>query len=132
MDLAGGVRLTYKIDFSKTEQLYADQSSALMQAKKTAQDIILKNIDKRISALGVSDYNAFVQKLQDGEYLVVEIGGVQDMEAAKKLIGKTVELEFKVPNDEQKASDEVKAARQSLAENLFATVTKAPATMKDA
>lgn len=91
----------------------------------------MKNIDKRISTLGVSDYNAYIQKLQDGEYVIVEIGGVQDMEAAKKLIGKTVELEFKVPNEDNSASDEVKVARQKLAESLFSSVVKQPETMKD-
>jgi len=45
-----------------------------MSVKKTAQDIILQNIDKRISTLGVSDYNAYIQKLSDGEYIVIEIG----------------------------------------------------------
>ena len=102
-----------------------------MQVKKTAQDIILKNIDKRISTLGVSDYNAYVQKLSDGEYVIVEIWWVQDLEAAKKLIGKTVELEFKVPNESETQDPKVYAERQKLAEGIFADVVKNPDSMKD-
>ena len=34
--------------------------------------------------------------MNDGDYVVVEIGGVQDLSQAKEIIGKTVELEFKV------------------------------------
>lgn len=131
LDLAWGVRLTYKIDFSKYEQLYSKDESQLMQVKKTAQDIILQNIDKRISTLGVSDYNAYVQKLSDGEYLVVEIWGIQDLNAAKNLIGKTVELEFKVPNENTTKDPVVLAERQKLAEDVFTSVTKDSAVMKD-
>lgn len=131
LDLAGWVRLTYKIDFSKYEQLYSKDETQLMQVKKTAQDIILQNIDKRISTLWVSDYNAYVQKLTDGEYLVVEIWGIQDLEAAKGLIGKTVELEFKVPNENTDKDPAMVAERQKLAEEIFAGVSKNPDSMKD-
>jgi len=37
------------------------------------EDIILKNIDGRISKLGVSDYKAYVQSLDDQQQIVVEI-----------------------------------------------------------
>lgn len=89
--------MTYKIDFSKYEEAYKNEAE-LLQVKKTAQNIILKNIDNRISKLGVSDYSAYVQKLTDGEYLIVEIGGLSDIDEAKSIIGKTVELEFKLAN----------------------------------
>jgi uncharacterized short protein YbdD (DUF466 family) len=48
----------------------AAQFSAL---KKTIEDIIMKNIDSRISKLGVSDYKAYVQNMDDQHYIVVEI-----------------------------------------------------------
>ena len=66
--------MTYKIDFSKYQETYANDSAQLLKVKKIAQDVILKNIDDRISKLGVSDYNAYVQRYSDGEYVVVEIG----------------------------------------------------------
>ena len=34
----------------------------------------------------MSDYNSYIQTLSDGEYLVVEIGGVSDLEEAKEII----------------------------------------------
>lgn len=131
LDLAGWVRLTYKIDFSKYEETYANNASQLTQVKKIAQDVILKNIDQRISKLWVSDYNAFVQKYSDWEYIVVEIGWVQDIEAAKNLIGKTVELEFKVPNESKENDPVVYAERQKIAESIFSEVIKNPSIMKD-
>ncbi|MEI7478495.1 MAG: hypothetical protein WCJ81_08775 [bacterium] len=123
--------MTYKIDFSKYEQTYANNPSQLLQVKKMAQDIILKNIDKRISTLGVSDYNAYVQKLTDGDYVNVEIGGVQDVDAAKKLIGKTVELEFKVPTDSQNPDATARATREDLAKEIYTAVKKDPTTMQE-
>ena len=131
LDLAGWVRLTYKIDFSKYEETYANDPSQLAQVKKIAQDVILKNIDQRISKLWVSDYNAFVQKYSDWEYIVVEIGWVQDIEAAKNLIGKTVELEFKVPNQSTEDDPAVYAERQKIAESIFSEVIKNPSSMQD-
>lgn len=125
LDIAGGVRLTYKIDFSKYEQAYTD-SAELLQVKKTAQDIILKNIDARISKLGVSDYSAYIQKLTDGEYLIVEIGGLNDIDQAKALIGKTVELEFKLANDQNQGDATLYAERQKVAEKMLLDVSTHP------
>lgn len=130
LDLAGWVRLTYKMDFSKYEEIYANDTTQLEYVKRTAQDIFLKNIDKRISTLGVSDYNAYIQQLSDGEYLVVEIGGIQDLEAAKALIGKTVELEFKIPNENTEKDPDAVAARKQWAEEIFATIRKEPSRME--
>jgi len=41
--------------------------------KQGVEDIILKNIDRRISALGVSDYRSFIQEMNDEHYVIVEI-----------------------------------------------------------
>jgi preprotein translocase subunit SecD len=59
----------------------------------------LRNIDGRISRLGVSDYRSYTQQLNNETQLVVEIGGVVDLDQAKEIIGRTVELEFKLPNE---------------------------------
>jgi preprotein translocase subunit SecD len=81
------------------------------------EKIILKNIDNRISALGVSDYKAYVQNMDNQPYIVVEIGGVADLDQAKEIIGKTVELEFRLPNEvEPTVAD--KAKRKELAYSL--------------
>ncbi|MEY3197574.1 MAG: bifunctional preprotein translocase subunit SecD/SecF [Candidatus Parcubacteria bacterium] len=72
MDVAGGVKLTYKIDFNKYKEAYPNPSE-YQSITKDIKTVILKNIDNRISKLGVSDYNSYVQTLQDGEYLVIEI-----------------------------------------------------------
>ena len=72
----------------------------------------------------MSDYNSYIQSLDDGEYIVVEIGGVSDLDQAKEIIGKTVELEFKTQYEGD--GSDVRAARQQIAEDLLKQVSANP------
>ena len=123
MDIAGGIRLTYKIDLSKYQEAYGD-GAQFAQVTQSVKDIILTNIDNRISKLGVSDYNSYIQSLSDGEYIVIEIGGVSDIDQAKEIIGKTVELEFKTQYEGD--GSDVRVSRQTLAENMLKETSVAP------
>jgi preprotein translocase subunit SecD len=93
------------------------------------ETIIMKNIDGRISKLGVSDYKAYVQNLDDQHYIVVEIGGIADLDQAKEIIGKTLELEFKLENPVQPTAKTI-AARKALATQILAQIKKDPETMQ--
>lgn len=117
LDVSGGTRLVYKIGYEKYEQIYSDVVE-LNAVKKHIEEIIGKNIDKRISKLGVSDYKAYVQRLDEQNYIVVEIGGIADLDQAKEIIGKTVELEFKLENKEPTTSATI-AARKATAQKLL-------------
>ncbi len=117
LDVSGGTRLVYKIGYEKYEQIYSDVVE-LNAVKKHIEEIIIKNIDKRISKLGVSDYKAYVQRLDEQNYVVVEIGGIADLDQAKEIIGKTVELEFKLENKEPVTSATI-AARKATAQKLL-------------
>lgn len=129
MDVAGWVKLTYKVDFSKYDQIYTNPTER-DTAKKQAVAIILKNIDKRISALGVSDYSARQQRIENDIFLVVEIGGVYSVDAAKEIIWKTVELEFKVPADKNNLW-KLEEERANIKNELFANIKKAPNKLKE-
>ena len=118
LDVSGGTRLMYRIAYDTYEQTYSGNTQALNDIKATVENIILKNIDGRISKLWVSDYKSYTQQLDNETQIVVEIGWVADLDQAKELIGKTVELEFKLPN-ESEWSDEEKNERISMAQNLY-------------
>ena len=118
LDIYGGTRLIYRISYDNYEQTYSGNSQALDEIKRTVENIILKNIDGRISQLWVSDYKSFTQKLDNETQIVVEIWWVADLDQAKELIGKTVELEFKLPN-ENEWTEEEKAERIAIAQNLY-------------
>ncbi len=129
MDVAGGVRLTYKIDLSKYAEAYPNIQE-YNSVTRNAKNIILHNIDNRISTLGVSDYSSYIQSLSDGEYLVIEIGGVSDLDEAKGIIGKTVELEFKTQFKGDEA--EARTTRQVVAEELLKKAVENPILMASA
>jgi len=128
MDIAGWVKLSYKVDFSKYDQLYQNAIER-EAAKKRAIDIILKNIDKRVSTLWVSDYIARQQIIDGDTFIVVEIGGVSSLEFAKEIIGKTVELEFKVPSDVSDNTTDLVSQRATMTKSLFAQIKKDPTAL---
>ena len=132
IDIAGGVELTYQIDFSKYKEAYntdVEYSTAVQNAK----NIIKTNITKRVNGMGVGDAEVKLLKVGEKEYIVVKVWvkdwGDADVEAAKATIGKTVELEFKLPNEAQATPEEL-AARQITAEEVLATVIADPSIMK--
>lgn len=113
LDVAGGTRLVYTIDYSQYKEVYTD-AAQFQQVKKNIETIIKKNVDSRIDKLGVSEYNAYYQTAWDAYYLVVEIGGISDLDQAKNTIGKTLELEFKLPSGEEPNAQMI-AERKELA-----------------
>lgn len=118
LDVSGGTRLMYRIAYDTYEQTYSGNTQELNNIKSTVENIIVKNIDGRISKLWVSDYKSYTQQLDNETQIVVEIWWVADLDQAKELIGKTVELEFKLPNDSE-WSEEEKAERKTIAQNLY-------------
>lgn len=128
LDVSWGTKLVYRISYDKYEQIYTDKVE-LAALKKHIENIILKNIDKRISKLGVSDYKAYVQTLDNTNYIVVEIWWVADLDQAKGIIWKTVELEFKLQNKE-KPTKEFVAIRKKMAEWYYADLVEDPDLIK--
>ncbi len=117
LDVSWGTKLIYKISYDKYDAIY--EWTQLESAKKQVEEVILKNIDNRISGLGVSDYSSYIQILDEERYIVVEIWGINDLEEAKNIIGKTVELEFKLPNEDIWLPEEIQR-RKEFANNILA------------
>ncbi len=72
LDISGGTKLVYKIDYTQYKDLYPNELDFL-EAKQLIEDVIIKNIDGRISKLGVSDYKSYIQSMEDETQVVVEI-----------------------------------------------------------
>lgn len=85
LDLQGGSQLDYKIDLRKVPE--ADRASIVEGVKNV--------INRRVNSLGVSEPNIYTSSIGDEEHLVVELAGVKDLNEAKKVVGKTIQLEFK-------------------------------------
>lgn len=85
LDLQGGSQLDYKIDLQKVPP--ADQKSIV--------DGVMNVINGRVNSLGVSEPNIYLSSVGDEQHLIVELAGIKDLEEAKKVVGKTIQLEFK-------------------------------------
>lgn len=117
VDIAWWVVLIYKIDFSDYEQIYTN-SQQLTSAKNYVRKIIEKQIDERINQLWVSDYLLNFKILDGIEYVEIQIWWINDLEYAKEVIWKTVQLEFKLPY-EWEITDQIKNNRKILAEDIL-------------
>lgn len=108
LDLQGGAQLDYKIDLRKVPE----------NEKKVIVDGILNVINKRVNGLGVAEPNIYTSDIGDEKHLIVELAGVKDLEKAKQIVGKTIQLEFKEKNQDQQDDtaliEEVKTEAQTL------------------
>jgi preprotein translocase subunit SecD len=72
MDVAGGVELTYQIDFSKYRAAYPKDSDYIT-AVQNAKNIIKNNITRRVNSMGVGDAEVKLLKVGDKDYIVVKV-----------------------------------------------------------
>lgn len=115
MDLAGGTILTYQIYFSDSNSAGTLKKDILEQTKDL--------IERRINFLGVSEY--FVSFSETGRILI-EIPNIKDPELAKKVIGETPFLEFRVPQNEIFVPSGLTGKYLKKAEVVFTPITFKP------
>jgi len=123
LDLQGGSQLDYKIDLRRVPE--KDQK-AIVEGVKTV-------INKRVNGLGVSEPNIYTSTVGNEQHLIVELAGVKDLEQAKKIVGKTIQLEFKEPREKEdpaykdtvkKIADSVFRRISSSAKDIFEVVAQ--------
>lgn len=85
LDLEGGVKIVLRADMSKIPEL--DRASALDSAREI--------IDRRVNYLGVAEPYIVPVRVGDEYRIVVEIPGVDDLDAALNLVGSTAQITFK-------------------------------------
>ena len=101
LDLQGGIHLVMEVDLSEIE----DEEEAREAVEQTRE--VIRN---RIDQFGVAEPT--IQQ-QGRNRIIVELPGVQDVERAKSLIGKTARLEFKLlppPEDRDRLLVKLRAA----------------------
>jgi preprotein translocase subunit SecD len=85
LDLAGGASLTFDIDTTKGKK--ENIPSALESLKG--------NIERRVNLFGISEANVMLSNQNGQNRLIVELPGIENVDEAIALIGKTAELSFK-------------------------------------
>lgn len=94
LDLLGGTQITYRADISELDDSEIEGSMETLKAV----------IERRINPLGQEETNVQIQEANfanEGEYrVIIELPGVTDVAEAKKQIGETPILEFKLLRDD--------------------------------
>lgn len=127
IDIAGWVQLDYKIDFSKYKEAYPNQVE-FQTMTATAKTVIESNIRKRINSLWLGDAEVRTQRIWNDDYITVKIWGITDIEKAKEVIGKTVELDFMLQNPVSWTWDVTE--RRQLAQDLLQKIVADPTMME--
>ncbi|MEK7544899.1 MAG: protein translocase subunit SecF, partial [Patescibacteria group bacterium] len=97
LDLQGGSQLDYKIDLRKVPE----------KEQESITNGVMEVIDKRVNGLGVSEPSIYLSKVGGEQHIIVELAEIKDLEKAKEIVGKTIQLEFKEqktnpdPNEEK-------------------------------
>lgn len=106
LDLQGGSQLDYKVDLRKVPE----------KDKGSVVDGILNVINRRVNGLGVSEPNIYTSDVADEKHIIVELAGIKNLDDAKKIVGKTIQLEFKEQKDgpaDPKETEAVKTSAQA-------------------
>lgn len=118
LDLQGGAELDYKIDLRRVP----------VEDRRSIVDGVQDVINRRVNALGVSEPNIFVSQIGGEYHIIVDLAGV-DIEEAKDIIGRTIQLEFKErkdvidPNEKQKIENQANETLQKIkGEEDFSTI----------
>lgn len=128
LDLQGGTHLDYRVITEGIPE--ADVEKVVAGVKEV--------IERRVNKLGVSEPNIFTSKVGEEDHIIVELAGIKDIEEARAVVGKTIQLEFKEQQIEadpeekkeiqQKAKDFLDTAKLDLErfEEIFADFENKP------
>lgn len=87
LDLKGGTRLEYNIDLRGVAQ----------ETKNQIITGVRSVLEKRVNNIGVSEPTIYESNVGNETHMIVELAGV-DIEQAKAVVGKVIQLEFKEEN----------------------------------
>lgn len=112
LDLQGGTHLDYKIVTTGLKE--ADIPAIVAGVREI--------IERRVDKLGVAEPNIFESKVGDEWHIIVELAGIKDIEQAKAIVGRTIQLEFK---EQKTVLDQTEANAITQKANAFAKVAVA-------
>ncbi|MDD3067142.1 MAG: protein translocase subunit SecD [Candidatus Gracilibacteria bacterium] len=111
LDLQGGTHLDYRVDTSKIPTADVDKVVAGVR----------EVIERRVNKLGVAEPNIFESRVGDERHIVVELAGIKDIEQAKAIVGKTIQLEFKEQNTQIDPNEKTRVEKK--AADFLAAIT---------
>ncbi len=97
LDLQGGTQLDYRIDLRNAEAKNSDNDSKNDVRISDIVEGVRNTIERRVNGLGVSEPQIFTSTVAGEQHIIVELAGIKNVEEAKAVVGKTIQLEFKEP-----------------------------------
>jgi protein-export membrane protein SecD len=108
--------------------LQVDKTKLSDEEKKDAVERALEIIRNRVDQFGVAE--PMIQK-QGEDRIVVELPGLQDVERAQELIGRTAQLEFKLLPEPEVTTDLINQIDKALAESTKTSLEKGKGKEKE-
>ncbi|MBU0577389.1 protein translocase subunit SecD [Patescibacteria group bacterium] len=100
LDLQGGTQLDYRIDLRSATERNKDEDDSNDIRISDVIEGVRATIERRVNGLGVSEPQIYTSNIAGEEHIIVELAGIKDIEEAKDIVGKTIQLEFKEPKTE--------------------------------
>ncbi|MFH0821089.1 MAG: protein translocase subunit SecD [Candidatus Peregrinibacteria bacterium] len=97
LDLQGGTQLDYRIDLRNAEAKNNDDDPLNDVEIKDIVEGVRNTMERRVNSLGVSEPQIYTSNVAGEEHIIVELAGIKDVNEAKVVVGKTIQLEFKEP-----------------------------------
>ena len=119
LDLQGGTQLDYRIDLRNILERNEDDDSSNDVVVRDIVEGVRSTLERRVNGLGVAEPNIYTSDVGGEKHVIVELAGIKDVDEAKAVVGKTIQLEFKEPKTEEdpdalaKIEAEAKVALQS-------------------
>ena len=114
LDLQGGIQLDYKLDLRQVNEYNNDKTPDNDVNVSELVEGVKATIERRVNSLGVSEPQIYTSDIGNEKHIIVELAGIKDLEEAKGMIGKTIQLEFKEEKTEleKEEEEEIKAKAQ--------------------
>ena len=121
LDLKWWTHLNYKVDLSNAQRYNLDDDKTNDVVIPELVEWVRATLEKRVNWLWVSEPNIYISKMDEEYRIIVELAGVTDIEKAKDIVWKTIQLEFKELIDDD--SDETLKEKELIkkqSEQIFA------------
>jgi protein-export membrane protein SecD len=122
LDLQGGTQLDYKVDLRSVDERNADDDTSNDVVVRDIIEGVVTTLERRVNGLGVAEPNIYTSDVANEKHIIVELAGIKDVNEAKAIVGKTIQLEFKEPKTEQDpdALAKIKAAAEETLKKVVA------------
>lgn len=112
LDLQGGSQLDYKIDLRKVPE--KDQKAIVEGVRNV--------INGRVNSLGVSEPNIYTSTVGNEQHIIVELAGIRDLDEAKRVVGKIIQLDFKEKREQEDPDykENIRKLAQSVLQRILA------------